>query len=80
MEHLVSPKLTLGVHCLILRHKGMYVMAAPDPDESNFYDTSFESTAYWCAETQTGIGPDGAAGQPPTLSGEPRPAAGTELY
>ena len=39
MEHLISPKLTLGVHCLILRHKGMYVMSVPYPDESKFYDT-----------------------------------------
>ena len=27
MEHLTSPKLTPGVHCLSLRHKGMYVKA-----------------------------------------------------
>ena len=39
MEHLTSPKLTIGVHCLSLRHKGMYVMSVPDPDESKFYDT-----------------------------------------
>ena len=70
MEHLVSPKLTLGVHCLILRHKGMYVMAAPDPDESKFYDTSAESTAYWCAETQTGIGPDGLPANPHLCQGD----------
>ena len=69
MEHLVSPKLTLGVHCLILRHKGMYVMAAPDPDESKFYDTS-ESTAYWCGETPTGFGPDGLPVNPELCSGE----------
>ena len=64
MEHLVSPKLTRGVHCLTLRHKGMYVMALPDPDESKFYDTSFDSTAYWCGETQTGFGPDGRPANP----------------
>ena len=39
MEHLTSPKITIGVHCLVLRHKGMYVMSVPDPDESQFYDT-----------------------------------------
>ena len=27
MDHLTSPKLTPGVHCLSLRHKGMYVSA-----------------------------------------------------
>ena len=61
MDHLTSPKLTPGVHCLSLRHKGMYVSAVPDPDESKFYDTSYESTAYWCGETQAGFGPDGQA-------------------
>ena len=58
MEHLTSPKLTPGVHCLSLRHKGMYVTAVPDPDEKHFYD-SYVATWYWCAETQTGFGPDG---------------------
>ena len=57
MYHLTSPKLTPGVHCLSLRHKGMYVTAAPDPDEFTFYDT-YDGTAYWCVETQRGLGPD----------------------
>ncbi len=70
MEHLVSPKLTLGVHCLILRHKGMYVMTSPDPSESNCYDTSASSTAYWCAATQTGIGPDGIPANPDFCQGD----------
>ena len=35
MEHLTSPKLTPGVHCLSLRHKGMYVTAVQDPDEKH---------------------------------------------
>ena len=29
MDHLTSPKLTPGVHCLNLRHKGMYVTSGP---------------------------------------------------
>jgi hypothetical protein len=58
MNHLTSPKVTDGVHCLHLRHKGMYVTSVPDPDESKFYDT-YDSTAYWCGETQRGFGPDG---------------------
>ncbi len=33
MDHLTSPKITPGVHCLNLRHKGMYVTSGPDPDE-----------------------------------------------
>ena len=38
MDHLTSPKLTPGVHCLNLRHKGMYVTSGPDADEFTFYD------------------------------------------
>lgn len=59
MEHLISPKLTPGVHCLSLRHKGMYVSAVPDPDEWMYYD-KYDQTWCWCAETATGFGPDGA--------------------
>lgn len=57
MHHLTSPKITTA-HCLSLRHKGMYVTAAPDPNEFTFYDP-YDCTAYWCVETQTGFGPDG---------------------
>ena len=70
MEHLTSPKLTIGVHCLSLRHKGMFVMSVPDPDESKFYDTSFDSTHYWCLETATGFGPDGLPVRPDACKGE----------
>jgi hypothetical protein len=35
----------------------MYVVSAPDPDEFRFYDR-YEATAYWCACTQNGFGPD----------------------
>jgi hypothetical protein len=58
MDHLISPKLQPGVHCLSLRHKGMYVSAVPYPEEAGFYD-KYEGTWYWCSETQTGFGPDG---------------------
>ena len=58
MDHLTSPKLTPGVHCLSLRHKGMYVTSVPDPEESKFYD-KYDGTWYWCGETQIGYGPDG---------------------
>ncbi len=58
MEHprLSSPVVTSG-HCANLRHKGMYVMAVPDPDEHTFHDR-YDATAYWCACTQRGFGPD----------------------
>ena len=35
----------------------MYVMAVQDPDEFTFYDR-YDATAYWCACTQSGFGPD----------------------
>lgn len=44
--------------CAHLRHKGMYVTSAPDPDERTFYD-AFDATAYWCTSTQKALGPDG---------------------
>jgi hypothetical protein len=44
-------------HCEHLRHKAMYVMSVQDPDEFTFYDR-YDATAYWCACTQNGFGPD----------------------
>ena len=69
MDHLTSPKLTPGVHCLNIRHKGMFVTSGPDPDEFTFYD-KYDSTAYWCVETQRGFGPDGAPVRPDCCAGE----------
>src|SRR5471032_2109094 len=69
MDHLTSPKLTPGVHCLNLRHKGMFVTSGADPDELAFYD-KYDGTAYWCIETQRGFGPDGAPVRPDCCSGE----------
>jgi hypothetical protein len=58
MLTLISPKITVGVHCLKLRTKGMYLNAVVDPDEATFYD-AYDATAFWCVSTQTGFGPDG---------------------
>jgi hypothetical protein len=71
MHHLTSPKLTPGVHCLNLRHKGMYVMSIPDPEEFLYYD-KYEGTSYWCAETADGCGPDGQPVRPDCCSGTDR--------
>lgn len=57
MESLNSPKITVGVHCLKLRTKSMYIRAAVDPFEATLYDP-YESSAYWCVLTQTALGPD----------------------
>lgn len=69
MESLTSPKITVGVHCLKLRTKGMYINAIVDPDESTFYD-KYEASAYWCVSTQTGFGPDGSPVRPDSCQGE----------
>ena len=76
MDHLTSPKLTPGVHCLNIRHKGMFVTSGPDPDEFTFYD-KYDGTAYWCVETQRGFGPDGNPVRPDCCSGERERRRGT---
>jgi hypothetical protein len=63
MEALNSPKIVVGVHCLKLRTKNMYVQSIVDPDEATFYD-KYEASAYWCVATQTGFGPDGQPVRP----------------
>jgi hypothetical protein len=68
MHDLTSPKLTAGLHCLNLRHKGMYTTAAPDPDEFKFYDR-YDAANYWCTETATGFGPDGQPVRPDCCDG-----------
>jgi len=52
-------------HCGNLRHKGMYVMTVPDPDEFTFYDR-YDATHYWCTCTQRALGPDGRSVHPST--------------
>jgi len=63
MRSLISPKVTVGVQCLKLRTKGMYINAVVDPDESTFYD-AYDNSAFWCVTTQTGFGPDGEPVRP----------------
>jgi hypothetical protein len=58
MHALTSPKITVGVHCLKLRTKGMYIQTTVDPEEATFYDR-YDNSAFWCTTTQTGFGPDG---------------------
>ncbi len=60
-----SSPLVNEVHCSNLRHKGMYVMSVPDPDEFKFYDP-YDATAYWCIRTQKALGPDGKSVHPST--------------
>ncbi len=53
-----TSRLVSADHCSSLRHKGMYVMAEPDPKESKYFD-AYDATAYWCLRTQRAVGPDG---------------------
>lgn len=55
-----SSPLVTDHHCGHLRHKGMYVLSVHDPDQFRFYDR-YDATAYWCACTQSGFGPDRVA-------------------
>ena len=57
MKSLTSPKIMPGVHCLKLRTKQMYINTTVDPMEATLYD-QYEASAYWCALTQTALGPD----------------------
>ena len=41
----------------------------PADDEFVFYD-KYDSTAYWCVETQRGFGPDGLPVRPDCCTGE----------
>jgi hypothetical protein len=69
MESLTSPKITVGVHCLRIRTKRMYVSSVVDPAESTFYDP-YEGSAYWCVDTTSGFGPDGQPVRPDVCNGE----------
>jgi hypothetical protein len=65
MEALTSPKIIVGMHCMKIRTKSMYIQAVVDPAERTFYD-AFDQTAYWCVMTQTGLGPDRQPVRPDT--------------
>jgi hypothetical protein len=57
MEELKSTRIKFGVHCLNIRHKGMYVSSDTDlPDD--IYNDLYDSGCHWCAMTQTSFGPD----------------------
>ena len=53
-----TSRLVTATTCSCLRHKGMYVMAEPDPKESKYFD-AYDATACWCVHTQRAVGPDG---------------------
>lgn len=69
MHDLTSPKVTSGVHCLHLRHKGMYVTGVADADEFRFYDP-YDAAAYWCTQTARAFGPDGQPVRPDCCRGD----------
>jgi hypothetical protein len=55
---LTSRSLTT-VHCVRLRHKGMYVGQDPVAYESEYDRDWLGASAYWCLKTQKSFGPDG---------------------
>jgi hypothetical protein len=57
MEELHSTRIRFGVHCLHIRHKGMYVNSQTDLSDDE-YNALFDSGCHWCAQTQTAFGPD----------------------
>jgi len=62
-KELHSTKIIFGLHCYCIRHKQMYTSEVPNPGEEKFYD-AYDAAAYWCSQTQTGFGPDGAPVRP----------------
>jgi hypothetical protein len=64
-----SRKINFDVHCLKIRHKGMYSGEFPNPGEGKFFD-AYDAEAYWCADTLTGFGPDGHPVRPDVCKGE----------
>ncbi|HXH07163.1 MAG TPA: hypothetical protein VNI83_11285 [Vicinamibacterales bacterium] len=54
----LSSRRVTAAHCANLRHKGMYATGEVDPDEVRA-TLPYDATAYWCARTQKGFGPDG---------------------
>ena len=81
-----EPGATDGIVDLAEDHRGRALPEAPDqehvhaavvdPDEATFYDR-YATSAYWCAMTQTGFGPDGEPVQPDPCRGHAA-AAGSE--
>ena len=69
MDFANSPKVTVGVHCLRLRTKSMYVNTVVDLEHSSFYDP-VDSAAYWCSTTQGAFGPDGQPVRPDICQGD----------
>ena len=64
-----STKVSFGVHCQNIRHKGMYTGESPNPGEGQFFD-AYDANSYWCAETLSGFGPDGHPVRPDVCRGE----------
>ena len=61
----LAPTIIVGVHCLKLRTKQMYINTAVDPLAPTLYDP-YEASAYWCVQTQTALGPDRQPVRPDT--------------
>ena len=59
MDHPTPTSTKVGaLQCSSLRHKMMYVMPEPDPNEAKYFD-AYDATSYWCTKTMGVVGPDG---------------------
>ena len=70
MDHLdlSNKKVNFAVHCHKIRHKAMYSFEFPNPGEGKLFDP-YDASAYWCADTLTGFGPDGHPVRPDVCQG-----------
>lgn len=64
-----SHRITFGVHCLHIRHKGMYVSQV-EPDDVELFNELYDSGCHWCALTQTAFGPDSQPVRPDICQGD----------
>jgi hypothetical protein len=69
MEDLRSTRIVFGVHCLHIRHKGMYV-SYQEPEDVDAFNELYDSGCHWCGLTQTSFGPDGQPVRPDICQGE----------
>ena len=68
-NQLQSMRIVFGVHCLKIRHKGMYINPNPDPNPDE-YEELYDSGCHWCASTLTAFGPDGQPVRPDICQGD----------
>jgi hypothetical protein len=77
MDHLTVTEVQVGVHCLNLRHKGI-VRPGHAVSRRVAVLRPYDSTAYWCVETQQAFDPT-ASPRVPTAATATATAATLEV-